>query len=142
MKHFRFNVRCIDGRLFRHVPQHDDPDFEIDAGCCEDCKGAGCDRLHREAAEASVGDKIRTNYFRVPGPAPEFDWSASRDNDEPNDNGQMTIGYGRTEQDAIDDLVSLFEDERPPMPSRAEIMAKFDAAIGAVRAAVEGEILL
>ena len=140
MKHFRFNVRCIDGRLFRHVPQHDDPDFEIDAGRCEDCEGAGCDRLHREAAEKIAGDKIVTSYFRVPGPAPEFDWCAYRDSDEPDDNGHMLQGFGRTEQNAIDDLVSLIEDERPPIPTRAEFMAKFDQAIGAVRAAIEGEI--
>ena len=34
-------VRCIDGRLWKHVPQFDDPDFEQDIGVCEGC--AGCD---------------------------------------------------------------------------------------------------
>ena len=34
-------VRCIDGRLWKHVPQSDDPDFEQDIGACEGC--AECD---------------------------------------------------------------------------------------------------
>jgi hypothetical protein len=35
--------RCIDGRLFRHRPFFDDPDFEYDVGRCPDCDGKGCD---------------------------------------------------------------------------------------------------
>lgn len=27
-------TRCIDGRLFRHAPLPDDPDFEIEVGKC------------------------------------------------------------------------------------------------------------
>ena len=45
--------------------------------------------------------KIITSYECPPIPVREYDWSASRENwdlDEP-------IGYGRTEQDAIDDLI-------------------------------------
>jgi hypothetical protein len=34
----RGDVRCLDGRLFRHDPQWDDPDLETDVGAC-----AGCD---------------------------------------------------------------------------------------------------
>lgn len=30
--------RCIDGRLFLHTPQHDDPDFEQDIGACPGCE--------------------------------------------------------------------------------------------------------
>lgn len=114
MKHpiFDWNVRCIDGRLFRHVPQHDDPDFEIDAGRCDECEGAGCDRLHRQAAEKIAGDKIVTTNIFPPIPDRRFDWCAYRDNDEPNDNGSMLQGYGRTEQEAIDDLVAVIEDAR------------------------------
>ena len=37
------DLRCIDGRLFRHDPQHDDPDLETDIGECPDCSGDGCD---------------------------------------------------------------------------------------------------
>ena len=33
-------VRCIDGRLWKHVPQSDDPYLEQDIGACEGC--AGC----------------------------------------------------------------------------------------------------
>ena len=36
--------RCIDGRLMRHKPFPDDPDFEHDMGECPECGGAGCDR--------------------------------------------------------------------------------------------------
>lgn len=35
-------LRCIDGRLFRHDPQYDDPDLETDIGECPDCSGKGC----------------------------------------------------------------------------------------------------
>ncbi len=34
--------RCVDGRLFRHDPQHDDPYLETDVGECPDCSGGGC----------------------------------------------------------------------------------------------------
>jgi hypothetical protein len=112
MKHFLSSTRCIDGRLFRHVPQHDDPDFEIDAGRCEECEGAGCDRLHREAAEKIAGERIVTHFWAKPIPPRNFDWCAYRDNDEPDDDGHMMQGWGRTEQDAIDDLVALIEDAR------------------------------
>lgn len=45
--------------------------------------------------------KIITNHECPPIPIREYDWSALREDwdlDEP-------IGYGRTEQDAIDDLI-------------------------------------
>lgn len=48
--------------------------------------------------------RIRTNYWAKPIPIRQFDWSAWYDNDEPNDDGQMALGYGRTEQEAITDL--------------------------------------
>jgi hypothetical protein len=48
--------------------------------------------------------KIVTDFWAKPIPLRQFDWSAYRDGDEPNDDGQMTIGYGRTEADAISDL--------------------------------------
>jgi hypothetical protein len=34
--------RCMDGRVWRHDPQHDDPDLETDIGECPFCEGAGC----------------------------------------------------------------------------------------------------
>jgi hypothetical protein len=48
--------------------------------------------------------KIITNYWAKPIPDRQFDWSAWCDGDEPNDNGQMMVGYGRTEAEAIADL--------------------------------------
>lgn len=112
MKHFLTSLRCVDGTLFRHVPQHDDPEHEIAAGRCEECEGAGCDLMHRAAAEKAAGDKIRTTNIFPPIPDRRFDWCATRDNDEPNDNGSMLQGFGRTERDAIDDLVAVIEDAR------------------------------
>lgn len=38
----RGDIRCIEGRLFRHAPQYDDPDLETDVGQCPDCSGDGC----------------------------------------------------------------------------------------------------
>jgi hypothetical protein len=37
--------RCIDGRVLRHDPQHDDPYLETDLGECPLCDGKGCDTL-------------------------------------------------------------------------------------------------
>lgn len=34
--------RCVEGRLWRHDPQHDDPDLETDVGQCPECNGKGC----------------------------------------------------------------------------------------------------
>lgn len=36
------DLRCIDGRLWRHDPQYDDPDLETDVGECPECSGEGC----------------------------------------------------------------------------------------------------
>lgn len=52
-------------------------------------------------------DKIITNYDYPPIPIRIYDWSAIREDYEPGD----LIGTGRTEQDAIDDLVRQ-ENER------------------------------
>lgn len=35
-------TRCVDGRLYRHDPQYDDPCFETDLGDCPECNGLGC----------------------------------------------------------------------------------------------------
>jgi hypothetical protein len=34
--------RCVDGRFMRHIPQRDDPDFEVDIGQCPYWPGCGC----------------------------------------------------------------------------------------------------
>jgi hypothetical protein len=36
------DLRCVEGRLFRHDPQSDDPYLETDVGQCPDCEGDGC----------------------------------------------------------------------------------------------------
>lgn len=58
------------------------------------------------------GLKVVTNYWRKPGPTDKFDWSASFDDHEPDDNGNMMVGYGATEEDAIDDLLDQYEDQQ------------------------------
>lgn len=58
--------------------------------------------------------KIITEYWAKPIPLRQFDWSAVRDGYEPPDSdgvGGGLVGWGRTEQEAIDDLIAL-EDER------------------------------
>ncbi len=57
------------------------------------------------ATHPRAGEKIVTDYWRKPGPTDRFDWSARFDNDEPNDDGQMSQGYGATEAEAIADLL-------------------------------------
>lgn len=46
--------------------------------------------------------KIRTEYVYPPIPDRRFDWSAV--DDDSYDGHGSPIGYGRTEQEAIDDL--------------------------------------
>lgn len=60
-------------------------------------------------------NKVRTNYWAKPIPCRKHDWAAWFDDDEPNDDGFMLQGFGRTEQEAIDDLneaAELHDDER------------------------------
>jgi hypothetical protein len=45
MKHFRFAIRCVEGRTVRHDPQNDDPELQTDMGQCRHCAGAGCDAV-------------------------------------------------------------------------------------------------
>ncbi len=52
--------------------------------------------------------KIVTNYWAKPIPDRQFDWSAHYDGDEPNDDGQMMVGYGQSKEEAIIDLARLF----------------------------------
>ena len=48
---------------------------------------------------------IITDFWMKPIPPRQFDWCAYYDGDEPNSNGQMAQGYGRTEADAVLDLI-------------------------------------
>jgi len=54
--------------------------------------------------------KVVTNFWMKPIPPREFDWCATFENDEPNDNGQMLHGYGATEAEAIEELLTNYED--------------------------------
>lgn len=57
------------------------------------------------------GEKIRTDHVYPPIPARDMDWQAIRDDDEPDDNGNMRFhGHGATEADAIKDLIEQMED--------------------------------
>jgi len=49
--------------------------------------------------------KIVSTHVHPPIPIRNFDWQAHFDGDEPNDDGQMMCGYGRTEALAIADLL-------------------------------------
>ena len=49
--------------------------------------------------------KIRTDYWPKPIPPRQFDWTAIDENYEPGGH----IGFGRTEQEAIDDLKALVD---------------------------------
>lgn len=48
--------------------------------------------------------KIATDFWMKPIPPRQFDWSAWYDDDEPDDRGRMPVGYGATEQEAIENL--------------------------------------
>jgi hypothetical protein len=53
----RGDTRCVEGRIYEHRPQHDDPELEVDIGECDACEGWGCpvdpypDDEEEEAAE-------------------------------------------------------------------------------------------
>lgn len=47
----RGDTRCIDGRVYEHRPQQDDPDLEVVIGQCPECDGEGCDRATAEPIE-------------------------------------------------------------------------------------------
>lgn len=64
-----------------------------------------------------ISPKINTNYWAKPIPVRSFDWSATFDGYDPGEpdgeggySGGDTIGYGATEQDAVDDLLSQNEE--------------------------------
>jgi len=56
----------------------------------------------------SVLRKIVTDYWPKPIPLRQFDWMAHYDGDEPNDNGSMAHGSGRTEAQAVLDLIDNY----------------------------------
>lgn len=105
----RGDIRCVEGTLYRHDPQHDDPDLEVARGPCPECEGKGCRELFIAEAEAKIGEKIKTSNIYPPIPDRRFDWCATTDN---YDGEGSPIGYGRSEEDAIEDLVAEIENRR------------------------------
>lgn len=55
--------------------------------------------------------KIITSFIAPPIGVRSFDWQAYFDGDEPSDDGQMMIGHGETERDAVSSLFDA-DDER------------------------------
>jgi len=53
-----------------------------------------------------MAQRIITTFIYPPIPTRNFDWQATDDNYEPG----CPIGYGRTEQEAIDDLREQMEE--------------------------------
>ena len=53
------------------------------------------------------GTKIRTDFVYPPIPDRRFDWCAYRDDDEPNDNGNMMQGNGASEAEPPLDSLAL-----------------------------------
>ena len=53
--------------------------------------------------------KIRTSHWAKPIPLRQFDWEAI---DDDTYEAGCPIGYGATEQEAIDDLLSQLEEAR------------------------------
>ena len=47
------DIRCVEGTLYRHDPQFDDPDLETNMGQCPKCRGAGCEEEDGEPDEPS-----------------------------------------------------------------------------------------
>lgn len=54
-------------------------------------------------------DEIAITHVYPPIPDRRFDWCATWSNDEPDDNGSMLHGYGRTPLEAICDLLDSTE---------------------------------
>ena len=53
--------------------------------------------------------KVNISFVYPPIPLRQFDWVASFDNDEPDDDGNMLCGFGKTEVEALLDLLDTFE---------------------------------
>ncbi len=58
------DVRCIEGRLWRHDPQNDDPYLETDVGKCPDCGGKGCEDGEPVTFTNELGNRIKLEVRR------------------------------------------------------------------------------
>ena len=76
-------------------------------------------RIHCWRADGRSGDlqavawkemeqKFTVHYVYPPIPTRAFDYCATYDGDEPNDNGNMATGWGKTKDEAIADLLDNY----------------------------------
>jgi hypothetical protein len=70
--------------------------------------------------------KIRTDFVYPPIPIRDFDWSAV--DDDTYDGPGCPVGYGRTEQAAIDDLMAQIDDDPRADPASAIDAIRADLA--------------
>lgn len=54
--------------------------------------------------------KVNIRFVYPPIPLRGFDWCATFDNDEPDDDGNMLAGYGETKAEALEELLTNYED--------------------------------
>jgi hypothetical protein len=77
---------------------------------CGDCS-LQSDGFHHCTMNCSPVEKmpaIETHFIYPPIPMRQFDWCAYYAGTEPDDDGNMEAGYGKTEHDAIVDLLTNF----------------------------------
>ena len=54
--------------------------------------------------------KIIVNQNSVLLPSNQFDYSAHLDGDEPDDDGNMNMGWGKTEREAVEELFNILDE--------------------------------
>ena len=64
----------------------------------------------KELCPKCENTEIILTHVYPPIPIRQFDWQAHFDGDEPNDNGSMRVGHGRTEAEAVNDLIANYYD--------------------------------
>lgn len=62
-----------------------------------------------ERIKSAGRGKVNIAFVYPPIPLRQFDWCAYFDNDEPDDDGHMLVGYGKTEAEALVDLLDNFD---------------------------------
>ena len=61
------DTRCVDGQLWRHDPQHDDPYLETYMGTCPECDGAGCESMRlREERHQEESREMEEHFHKHP----------------------------------------------------------------------------
>lgn len=74
-----------------------------------------------DAHTQSIADRIKAanrgkviiSFIYPPIPWRHMDWCAYFDGDEPDDDGHMLCGYGETKAEALEDLLTSWEDSQP-----------------------------